>query len=183
MNLPNALTVIRILLVPLFLYEVLKDHFSAATVVYLAAAFTDGLDGFIARVWRMQTRLGTFLDPLADKLLVTASYLVLAYLGVLPLWLSLAVISRDIIIVLGSLVIYLLLHHLVVKPHPLGKITTFFQFAMMLITLVLQSDWTWASARFLERVFMPLAVMTAVLTVLSGAVYILQGFRVLEEGQ
>ena len=90
-NLPNALTVIRILLIPLFLYKVIQGDIGFATVVYVTAAITDGLDGFIARNWNMQTELGTFLDPLADKLLVATSFVALAVLQIIPLTISLSV--------------------------------------------------------------------------------------------
>ena len=129
MNLPNALTLIRILLIPLFLYEVLKGQFTFAAAVYLAAAFTDALDGAIARMFQMQTALGAFLDPVADKLLVTTSYLSLAFLKLIPLWLVITVISRDVIIVAGSMAVYFLKESLEIRPHPVSKITTFFQIA------------------------------------------------------
>ncbi|TNF50671.1 CDP-alcohol phosphatidyltransferase family protein, partial [bacterium] len=144
MNLPNALTMIRILLVPLFLYKVLKGEFTFAAAVYLTAAVTDGLDGAIARIWNLQTRLGTFLDPMADKLLVTTSYVSLAILNIIPLWLAIAVITRDIIIVTGTLAVYLLKHQLIIKPHPVSKVTTFFQFMTVLWALVLSSQMAFA---------------------------------------
>src|SRR5512138_3669719 len=92
MNLPNAITVIRILLVPLFLYEALQRDFAFATVVYVTAAVTDGLDGSIARFWDKRTRLSSFLDPLADKLLVTTAYVTLTIVGAVPLRQTLAVV-------------------------------------------------------------------------------------------
>ncbi len=182
MNLPNALTVIRILLVPLFLYKALTGDLGFAAAVYLAAAVTDGLDGFIARFWNLQTRLGTFLDPLADKLLIATSYVTLAILGIVPLWLTIAVLSRDIIIALGSLVIYLMTGNLNIHPRPIGKITTFFQFLYVLLALLTAGVWShghgtvWAAA-----MAGPLAYLTGGLTVFSLAVYILDGFRGMED--
>ena len=179
MNLPNALTVIRILLIPLFLYKVIQGDIGFATVVYVTAAITDGLDGFIARNWNMQTELGTFLDPLADKLLVATSFVALAVLQIIPLSLAIAVLSRDIILVLGSLTIYLMEGNLTVRPHPVGKVTTFFQFLYILLVL-LTSGGIMSSPWFMKSL-MPIAVITGTLTIISGAIYILDGLRYLEE--
>ena len=178
-NLPNALTVIRILLIPLFLYKVIQGDIGFATVVYVTAAITDGLDGFIARNWNMQTELGTFLDPLADKLLVATSFVALAVLQIIPLSLAIAVLSRDIILVLGSLTIYLMEGNLTVRPHPVGKVTTFFQF--LYILLVLLTSGGIMSTPWLMKSLMPIAVITGILTIISGAIYILDGLRYLEE--
>ncbi len=184
MNLPNALTVIRILLIPLFLYKMIQGETGFAIVVFLTATITDGLDGFIAKTWNMQTKLGAFIDPLADKLLVTTSFVVLAALKYIPLWIAVAVISRDVIITLGSLTVYLMKQHLTVKPHPVGKITTFFQFSYLLIVLIIASRMTSGTVSdtgFLISVLRPVEVCTGFLTVISGVIYIIAGFRVLEE--
>ncbi len=182
MNLPNALTVIRILLIPLFLYKALTGDIGFAAVVYIAAAATDGLDGFIARFWNLQTRLGTFLDPLADKLLIATSYVTLAILGIAPLWLTLAVLSRDIIIALGSLVKYLIEGDLTVRPRPIGKVTTFFQFLYVLLALLTTGIWGHGHETvWVATLAGPLAYWTGGLTVVSGAVYILDGFRSMED--
>lgn len=177
MNLPNAITIIRILLIPLFLYKVIQGDMVFATMVYLTAAITDGLDGFIARVWQLQTKLGTFLDPMADKLLITTSFLTLSVLKVIPLWITLAVISRDFIIVSGSLLVYLMKHELTIKPQPIGKITTFFQFGYIFLVLI-QSAF---DVTFLSTLDIPIVLITGGLTVISGAVYILDGLRALED--
>lgn len=182
MNLPNALTVIRILLVPLFLYKALTGNISFAAVVYIAAAVTDGLDGFIARFWHLQTRLGTFLDPLADKMLIATSYVTLAILGLAPLWLAIAVLTKDVIIAFGSLIVYLMQGTLTVRPRPIGKITTFFQFTyvpLALITAVLQEKGHVAPGT--EGYLEPMALIIGALTVSALAVYIIDGFRALED--
>jgi cardiolipin synthase len=182
MNLPNALTVIRILLVPLFLYKALTGDLTFAVIVYVTAAITDGLDGFIARFWHLQTRLGTFLDPLADKLLIAASYVTLTILGLVPLWLTMAVLTKDIIVALGSLIVYLMQGNLTVRPRPIGKITTFFQFTyvpLVLATVILQRQGhvPVGTEGFLD----PMALATGALTVIALAVYIIDGFRALED--
>lgn len=182
MNLPNALTVLRILLVPLFLDKALNGEMEFAAIVYIAAAITDGLDGFIARFWHLQTRLGSFLDPLADKLLITTSYVTLTILGLVPLWLTIAVLTKDMIVALGSLVVYLMQGTLTVRPRPIGKITTFFQFLyvpLVLVTLVLQERGhvPVGTEGFLD----PMAFLTGTLTAIALAVYIIDGFRALED--
>jgi len=177
MNLPNAITIIRILLIPLFLDKIIQGEMAFATIVYLTAAITDGLDGFIARVWNLQTKLGTFLDPMADKLLVITSFITLSVLEIIPLWLALAVISRDIIIVSGSLLVYLMKHDLTIRPQPIGKVTTFFQFSYILMVLVRST----ADIPFLLKLFSPMELITGGLTVISLVVYILDGFKALEE--
>ena len=177
MNLPNAITIIRILLIPLFLYKVIQGEMVFATAVYLTAAITDGLDGFIARVWKMKTKLGSFLDPMADKLLVTASFLTLSVIKIIPLWLALAVISRDFIIVGGSLLVYLMKDELTIRPHPIGKVTTFFQFSYILLVLVRSAF----DIPFLLKFDTSVMLLTGGLTIISGVVYILDGLRALED--
>ncbi len=177
MNLPNAITIIRILLIPLFLYKIIEGEMIFATAVYLTAAITDGLDGFIARVWHLQTKLGTFLDPMADKLLITTSFLTLSVLKIIPLWLALAVISRDFIIMSRSLLVYLIKNDLVIQPQIIGKVTTFFQFSYILLVL-LQSA---TDIPYLSNLYGPTVVITGGLTFISGAVYILDGLKALED--
>jgi len=177
MNLPNAITIIRILLIPLFLYKVIQGEMVFATVVYLTAAISDGLDGFIARVWDLKTELGSFLDPMADKLLVTTSFVTLSVLDIIPLWLALAVISRDIIIVGGSLLVYLMKNELTIRPQVIGKVTTFFQFSYILLVLV----GSISDIPILMKLHGPMEVITGGLTILSLAVYIRDGFKALED--
>jgi cardiolipin synthase len=177
MNLPNAITIIRILLIPLFLYKIIQGEMVFATAVYLTAAVTDGLDGFIARVWKLQTQLGTFLDPMADKLLVTTSFLTLSVLKITPLWIALAVISRDFIIVSGSLLVYLMKNELTIRPQPIGKVTTFFQFSYILLVLI-QSAF---DIPIMSSLHGPVLLITGGLTIISGVVYIFDGLKALED--
>jgi cardiolipin synthase len=177
MNLPNAITIIRILLIPLFLYKIIQGEMIFATAVYLTAAITDGLDGFIARVWKLQTKLGTFLDPMADKLLITTSFITLSVLKIIPLWLALAVISRDFIIVGGSLLVYLMKDELTIHPQPIGKVTTFFQFSYILMVLI-QSAY---DITFFSNLYVPMIMLTGFLTITSGFVYIFDGLKALED--
>src|SRR2546428_345855 len=108
MGLANWLTTLRILLIPVFVSLLVYRKPGPALVVFAAAALTDLLDGWIARRQRSQSRLGAFLDPMADKLLLTASFVTLTYLKVLPFWIAAVVISRDVILVVGTLLVYML---------------------------------------------------------------------------
>lgn len=177
MNLPNAITIIRILLVPLFLYKIIQGEMAFAMAVYLTAAVSDGVDGFIARVWNQKTKLGSFLDPMADKLLVMTSFLTLSLIGIIPVWITLAVISRDIIIVVGSLLVYLMKGELTIRPQPIGKVTTFFQFSYILLVLTGSAF----DMPFLYRLYVPMLLITGGLTVISLGVYIIDGLKALED--
>ncbi len=182
MNWPNAISLIRILLIPLFIYAILQGNYLEASVVFLLAAVSDALDGLVARLTRTQSRLGTILDPLADKLLLTAAYVVLGVKGVLPLWLTVAVISRDVIIVLGAITLHLLKGHLEVRPLAVSKANTFFQ--LLTVCLALFAGVTSGDGlihAWVATALEPAILLTLTLTVLSGIIYILTGLRLLEE--
>jgi cardiolipin synthase len=181
MNLPNLLTIFRILLVPCFLtfmlyYKPGENEFrQVALFVFLLALFTDALDGFLARVRRQKTKLGSFLDPLADKLLLITAYFVLTVntnLSVrLPLWVTIIVISRDVIILLGVVLIMGLAGDIKIKPSPSGKITTFFQMITIVFTIMA------LPVNFLYFIW----IMTVIITVLSGLEYIHKGIGMLNK--
>src|SRR5206468_9180611 len=121
MGLANWLTVLRILLIPVFVSLLVYRKPGPALVVFAGAALTDLLDGWIARRRRSQSRLGAFLDPTADKLLLTASFVTLTYLKVLPFWIAVVVISRDVILVVGTLLVYMLGARVYPRPTWAGK--------------------------------------------------------------
>ena len=106
MGLPNWLTTLRILLIPVFVSLLVYRRAGAALVVFCLASLTDMLDGYIARVQGLQTRLGAFLDPVADKLLLTSGFVTLTWLKVLPFWITAVVVSRDVVLSIGVLVIH-----------------------------------------------------------------------------
>jgi cardiolipin synthase (CMP-forming) len=174
MTIPNCLTVLRILLTPLLVWLLLDRRLSEALVVFLFAGFTDGLDGFIARVFHQKSKLGAYLDPLADKLLLVSSFVLLGRLHMLPNWLVVIAVSRDVIIVVG--IVTLMLHQISVQIHPsaLSKATTLAQ--LMTVFLILCSghmplpDWGYSL----------LFAATALLCMGSGFHYILIGFRLWE---
>ena len=106
MNLPNILTLLRVLLIPLFVILIINKHLDWALLTFAIAGITDGLDGLIARLTHQRTELGAYLDPIADKLLLFAGFISLAIIEVIPSWLVVIVIARDVIILMGFLVMY-----------------------------------------------------------------------------
>jgi cardiolipin synthase len=126
----------------------------------------------IARLTGQKTELGAFLDPMADKLLIIAAFVTLVLLKMLPIWLVIVVVSRDIILILGSLAIYLTGHELKARPSLIGKATTVLQFGVVLLSLFLK----YLGAR---TALMPVLVWTtAILTVASGILYVARGTKI-----
>jgi len=126
MNLANWLTVLRIVLIPVFIAILLQRRMDWALVAFVSAALTDLLDGFVARRTRITT-LGRFLDPTADKLMLVSAFVILPFIDGIPAWVSVVVVSRDVIISLGTLIIYLTWGSTKITVRPLGKLTTLAQ--------------------------------------------------------
>lgn len=168
MTLANWLTLLRILLIPFFVSAILYGNFLWALLLFGVAGLTDALDGYVARKTQVST-LGRFLDPAADKLLLVSAFVILPVLHILPLWVSVLVISRDIIIALGYLVIYLTWGSTQLSVRPLGKITTFFQLCCVALILLGQ---TWAPIHPAAHAW---AIATAMVTLISGVDYLRLG--------
>ena len=173
MNLPNLLTLIRIILTPLLVILLIDGKFVEALIVFTIAGITDGLDGLIARWMRQKTRIGAILDPIADKLLLTSSYVTLAVIGLLPGWLAVTVISRDVIIVFGVLILFVFQGGVEIHPSVLGKITTVAQLGTIFMLLV-NHDLGWFS-----RILPFFYIATALITVISGLHYMYLGTQFL----
>ena len=173
MNLPNILTLIRVLLAPIFVILIINKYFSWALLTFAIAGITDGLDGLIARLTRQRTELGAYLDPIADKLLTFAAFISLAIIEMIPSWLVVIVITRDIIILVGFLVMFLTNYHPKINPSFLSKMTTTFQIIAILFALL-------AGLFPVFKQFSTLAFyVTGVITVLSGIHYVYIGARIL----
>jgi len=172
LNLPNFLTLLRILTIPVFL-EFLSYHFYwEALVVFGIGGVTDFLDGFVARWMNQQTALGAYLDPVADKLLVITSFIMLGSIGGIPMWLAIVVVVRDILIVVGYAIIYFLIEErLQVKPTLVGKWSTTLQLLTLAVALVMLHDRSLLPALVLD-IFVD---TTAVVTVVSGCQYLYKG--------
>lgn len=140
----NMLSVSRILLVPVFLVMMLHRRIIAAFVVFLLAASTDLLDGIAARVWQQKTKLGAYLDPAGDKILMTASFIILAFPSlsfpnVVPLWLVISVVGRDMLVVTSAFVLYKLKGQKTFTPTLLGKTSTASQMGVLVFVLFFNS--------------------------------------------
>jgi len=173
MNLPNFLTLTRILLVPFFVIAVVYRHFTYAIGIFFVAGVTDGLDGLLARSLKQKTRLGAILDPLADKLLLMSGYITLGTLHLVPFWLPVVVVSRDVIIALGMLVIVIFGYNYEIRPRLISKATTVFQIVTVLAVLCSQY------CSFLSHHLLGLYAVTVVFTVVSGLYYIYLGMKIL----
>ncbi|HET9924527.1 MAG TPA: CDP-diacylglycerol--glycerol-3-phosphate 3-phosphatidyltransferase [Methylomirabilota bacterium] len=175
MGLPNWLTTLRILLIPVFVTLLVYRRAGLALLVFCLASLTDMLDGYIARVQGRQTRLGAFLDPVADKLLLTSGFVTLTWLKVIPFWIAAVVVSRDVVLTIGVLVIHVAGGTVHPAPTWIGKTSTVFQMATVLAAM--------ASVYFqlVPPAMTKLLVwVTAGFTVTSGLQYIVMGLKQLE---
>jgi cardiolipin synthase (CMP-forming) len=182
MTTANKVTICRILLVPFFIMSLLY-YMNTGTEFYrwfaiscfAAAAVSDAIDGFIARHFKQWSELGTILDPLADKLLLVSAIVLLSfpspYLQSIPIWLTVTILSRDVILLLGFVVIHFIAGGTSVKPNMMGKAATVLQMAVVLWTLFkLHAD-----------VHYWICAVTALLSGASGLLYIFAGMRLLAQ--
>ncbi len=175
MNLPNSLTLVRVLLIPFFVIFIINKNFQWAFFTFAVAGITDGIDGLLARITHQRTELGAYLDPIADKLLLSSAFISLAIIEFLPSWLVVTVITRDVIILIGFLVMWLTNFHPAISPSLLSKLTTGFQIATILLALMISYSPTF------QQLSVVAIYATALLTILSGIHYIYTGTRILNE--
>lgn len=129
-DIPNIISVMRILLVLPTVAALANENFVLALLLFAVAGVSDGLDGYIAKRFNYQSRLGTILDPLADKLLLVATYLVLAWLGLLPWWLTGAVVARDLLILAGAISFHVFIGEYEMEPTAMSKFNTVAQIVL-----------------------------------------------------
>ena len=175
MTIPNLLTIVRILLTPLLVILLLDDRLSAALVVFVVAGVTDGLDGLIARLYKQKSRLGAFLDPMADKLLLVTTYVILAFRHLVPNWLTVIVLSRDVFIVMGVFVLFMQDLPLEIRPSLPSKLTTCSQIVTAIVAMATALA---APHPLFKKV---LFQITATLTIISGGQYMVRGVRILHK--
>ena len=179
----NQLTILRMVFVPCFVILLIYDHPKAATVLFLIAAVTDGLDGLLARMLKQKTVLGSFLDPMADKILLTAAFITLTVPTLplvlhIPAWLTILTISRDVLIAVSALIIHLLTKHTQFPPTLLGKCTTTVQLLTVGICLLANFEAQFAAAIF------PFATHAALaLTIASGLHYSYRSIKIIASYQ
>jgi cardiolipin synthase len=177
MTLPNLITILRIILTPVFVIYLINDQLTAALVIFVVCSVSDGVDGFVARFFNQKSKLGAYLDPLADKLLLVTAFVVLSALGHLPAWLTVTVIARDVMILLGVITIHLNKLELRIRPSVLSKINTCFQF--LTVTAVLSKG----LLALAPALYLYFYYATALFTVASGLHYIQYGLRVMSAGE
>jgi len=136
LTLPNLITIVRALLIPVIAYTLAQRKFGIALLLFALCALGDLLDGFLARRWDQRTRFGAIADPLADKLTMLTVTLMLAAEGLLPSWLAAAVIARDVIIVFGAVAFHFLIHEYEMAPTRLSKLNTALEFGVLTGVLV-----------------------------------------------
>ncbi len=171
MNIPNSLTILRILLIPVYIGLLVYERFDQALIVLLVAGITDALDGTIARAANQRTRLGAFLDPLADKLLLTSGFITLSSIHLIPSWVTIVVVSRDAMLLLGTAVAEFTESNIDIAPTFLGKGTTFLQLAYVLLVIFLSSH------HMDLALLSPLLIGMMAFTVSSGLHYLYRGYR------
>lgn len=177
--LPNLITILRIILVPFLIAAIFRAHYELAFVLFFVAGVSDLLDGFLARHFNWHTRLGSLLDPLADKLLVAGVFIALAVTGLVPAWLAVLVIVRDLIIVTGALVYNFLVSRLDGSASLLSKANTGVQGLYVLATLA-----TAASGFPGDATKTGLGVIMILTVVTSGGHYVINwARRATHEGQ
>ncbi len=175
LTLANRLTILRILMTPVIIVFLLYRQMVAALALFLLAGITDGLDGLVARSWKQKTTLGMVLDPVADKVLLMSTLITLTILKELPRWFTIILVSRDVLLIGGAVILYMFVGKIGIPPSRLGKTTTGLQLATALSAML---------DNFLPKIkaaILPLAVVTLVLTVASGLDYIYRGARLLND--
>jgi cardiolipin synthase (CMP-forming) len=174
MNIPNFLSLLRIILVPVIVIFLIQGLYTKALIVFVIAGLTDALDGALARLLNKQTKLGSFLDPLADKILLSTSFISLAIFSLIPSWLAVIVISRDFIILLGLAILSMMSVTYQIKPVFVSKVTTTLQIATVFFALLLKSV-TYDIISY--NYIMILSWLTGIFTIISGLIYIIKGIK------
>jgi cardiolipin synthase len=171
LNIPNILTITRIVIIPVFITAIIYNKYLYALVLFVIAALTDLLDGLLARLTNQKTPLGTFLDPLADKFLLLTSFIFFSVYGWIPKWFTVIVISRDLIVIIGFFLLYMIANTLTVETVFLGKVAIAFQ--LFILAYVLLSK----NVTVLPPVHNIFFILSAVLTAISGLQYVFKGLK------
>ena len=178
MNIPNLITLARLLLVPFTVWLIISDAYGWAFLAFVVAGVSDGVDGYIARRYSLRSELGAYLDPAADKALLVSVYVTLALLKVIPSWLAILVVSRDVLIVGAFILSLLMARPVAVKPLMVSKINTAAQIIFVVAVLG-------AEALHLQywQALQGGMISVAILTAVSGAAYLREWVRHMANGQ
>ena len=149
-------------------WALLNLEYATALILFAVAGFTDALDGFLAKQFHWESRLGSILDPLADKLLLVSSFLALAWIELIPLWLVVVVIARDLLIIIGGVVFHYMFVQFNMAPSRVSKANTFFQIIFVLAVVFYHGEFA-----FTPWIVEALSYIVLVTTVMSGMDYVL----------
>lgn len=172
MNIPNIITLARLLAVPVTIYFIMSHFYALAFWLFVAAGVSDAIDGYLAKRFGQTSALGAYLDPLADKALLVGVYVTLAYANYVPTWLAILVVFRDVIIVGGVILLHISAQSVRMKPLIVSKVNTAAQIGLIVLVLGelgLRAEWT-----ELRTVMVYLVALT---TLLSGGAYLGEWFR------
>ena len=172
LSIPNLITLARIILVPVVVWAIADGQLRLAFLLFLAAAISDGVDGFLAKRFGMKTELGAYLDPLADKVLIVSIYVTLGITAVIPLWIVILVVSRDFMIVGAIILSWVVDRPVKIKPHLISKLNTGVQIAFACLVLA-----SFGYAFDAEPLLTLVMALVAVLTLLSVGLYLAEWIR------
>lgn len=176
-NLPNFLTILRLLAIPFFLILLEDNRYGDALAVFIAAGVTDALDGTIARLTNSKTELGAIMDPAADKLLLLSAFIALGFMHQVPRWLTVIVLTRDVLLVLGYFLLFMLTQEAIeIRPTVAGKMSTFFLLGSVAGVLA-QLTWPGSVPPLLLDLFNYVA---GTLTAAAGLQYLYRGLAWLQ---
>jgi cardiolipin synthase (CMP-forming) len=163
-NVPNVITLIRLGLVPVMAYYLADEAYEIALPIFLVAALSDFADGYIARRFKLVSTFGAALDPIADKLNMLVATVLLAWEMLLPLWLAIAIVTRDIVIVVGALAYRLVRGPVKIAPTWLSKVNTVIEFTVLLLVMAAGAGWIETGA------WMPMVFLVVFTTVVASGV-------------
>lgn len=170
-NLPNLLTIARIILLPFFAVTLIYGEYGYALMVYSLAAISDILDGQIARITKQITYFGSILDPVADKFFLITSFILMTSYGLIPKWFTIVVISKDLIVITGCVILYFTTNTLKIEPSIVGKISSgcqFFLVGLVLVSLNMNNGFIVPAALY---------ITVALLTAVAGIDYVYKGMK------
>ena len=173
MTIANLITLMRVFLVPVIVWAMLSEQMLFAFSVFILAGLSDAVDGAVARYFNQQSEFGTVLDPIADKIMLVSVFIVLTYMGQFPLWLTILIVSRDVLIICGVMLALILVQSVIIKPIWVSKANTFSQIvlaALVLGFLAFEIDW--------PNIQLFLELFTGLLTAASAVAYVAQGLLV-----
>ena len=177
MTIPNFITIARLLGVPIVVWLMVADQFLAAVTLFILAGLSDAADGFIAKRFSATSELGAFLDPIADKALLVSVFVTLGYQGVLPAWLIILTVSRDLLIIGAVILSYVMGNPVAMRPLWVSKFNTAAQITLIAVVLADQAGLTMPAS-----IVTTLVLAVAGLTVGSAAAYLVEWVRHMANG-